>query len=155
MVSEVADRSFARPWLALTGALAVHVTDEALTGFLELWNPMVLRLRESIPWSPFPTFSFSIWLGGLTVLVLALFLLLPFAAAGAAWLRPSAYLYGAIMLLNGFGHLAASVVLGRRAPGVSSAPLLIAASVWLLRRLMRSRAAGLGSPTVRERPEAL
>jgi hypothetical protein len=38
----------------------------------------------------------------------------------------------AIMLLNGIGYLAASVYFGRWAPGASTAPLLIAASLWYL-----------------------
>ena len=133
-----ASRNYGRPWLALSGALALHVTDEALSGFLDLWNPTMLRLRASIPWSPLPTFSFSTWLGGLVVLVIGLFLLSPFALAGSAWLRPLAYVYASIMLLNGLGHLAASVYLGRLAPGVYSAPVLIACSVWLFSRLLRS-----------------
>lgn len=38
-----------RAWLALAGALAVHVADEALTGFLAVYNPAVLALREFAP----------------------------------------------------------------------------------------------------------
>ena len=136
-----AGRSFGRPWVALSGALAVHVADEALTGFLELWNPAVLRIREAIPWSPLPTFSFSIWLGGLIAGMVVLFLLSPLAAAGTAWLRKLAYFFASLMLLNGFGHLGASLVLGRLAPGVWSSPLLIACTVWLLVRLRRTRQA--------------
>jgi hypothetical protein len=36
-------------------ALAVHVLDEALTNFLEFYNPLVLSMRARIPWFPMPT----------------------------------------------------------------------------------------------------
>jgi hypothetical protein len=54
------------------------------------------------------------------------------AFRGSRLVRVAAYPYAAIMLLNGIGHLAGSVYLGRWAPGATTAPLLIAASVWML-----------------------
>ena len=35
----VAELHFGRAWLGLAGALALHVTDEALTDFLSVYNP--------------------------------------------------------------------------------------------------------------------
>ena len=69
-------------WLGLAIALAFHVTDEALTGFLPLYNSIVLEIRESYSFIPLPTFTFPIWLGGLIVAVLILFLLSPLVFAG-------------------------------------------------------------------------
>jgi hypothetical protein len=135
------DLGFGRPWLALTGALALHVTDEALTGFLDRWNALVLRLGGSFPWSMMPTFSFSEWIGGLILAVVVLALLSTVAATGARWLRPLGYLYGIVMLLNGVGHLTASLLVGRPVPGTYSAPFLLVCSIWLLVRLIRARAA--------------
>jgi Protein of unknown function with HXXEE motif len=123
--------SWGRPWLALTAAVAIHVVDEALNDFLSLWNPFVLRIREYIAWSPLPTFSFGAWAGGLAVLVAALALLSVFAYRGAPWLRPLAYALAVIMFLNGIGHIAVSIYLGRYAPGVYSSPLLLLAAAWL------------------------
>jgi hypothetical protein len=42
-------------------ALAIHVTDEALTGFLAVYNPTVLALRAKLPFFPMPTFEFREW----------------------------------------------------------------------------------------------
>lgn len=56
-------RRFGWAWLAL--ALALHVTDEALTGFLRVYNPAVRTIRSYVPLLPLPAFTFRIWLGGL------------------------------------------------------------------------------------------
>jgi hypothetical protein len=71
-----------RAWLLLVGALAVHVADEASTGFLELYNPIAHDIRSRLPWLPVPTFTFGVWLAGLGVLVAALALLAPRHSAG-------------------------------------------------------------------------
>ncbi|MGO8792293.1 MAG: hypothetical protein ACLQVL_33560, partial [Terriglobia bacterium] len=52
-------------WIALCLALALHVVDEASTGFLSVYNPTVVALRKSRPWLPFPVFTFGVWLAGL------------------------------------------------------------------------------------------
>lgn len=51
-------RSFAVPWLALTVAFALHIFDEATTGFLDVYNPTVTILRQRWSWFPMPTFQF-------------------------------------------------------------------------------------------------
>ena len=112
--------------------LALHVADEALTDFLSLYNPLVREARARIGWFPMPEFTFGGWLTGLCVLLILLLALSPLAYRGSAALRVAAYPYAAIMLLNGIGHLMGSIYLGRWAPGATTAPLLIVASIWLL-----------------------
>jgi hypothetical protein len=127
-------RAFGRAWVAMTLALAAHVADEALTGFLSLYNPIVLSARERFGWFPMPTFTFLPWLAGLIALVVLLLLLAPLAYRGHPFTRVAAYPFVIIIgLLNGLGHLTASVYFGRWAPGATTAPLLIACSIWLLR----------------------
>ncbi len=128
-----AARRFGHAWLALRIVLALHVSDEALTDFLSFYNPMVLRLRESLGFWPMPTFEFEPWLTGLIIAVLALLSLTPFAYRGARWMRFVAYPFGAIMLLNGLGHSLGSLYFGRLLPGVYTSPLLLITSIWLLR----------------------
>lgn len=119
-------------WLALCGALAIHVTDEALTGFLSLWNPLVASIRDQIAWIPLPSFDFKAWFFGLIVGIAVLIGLSRFAFTGARWLRPLAYTLSAIMIGNGLGHIAASIWLNRPAPGVASSPVLLATAACLL-----------------------
>jgi hypothetical protein len=123
---------FGHAWVGLTLAVAAHVADEALTGFLTVYNPIVSSLRGRFPWFPTPTFEFREWLVGLCVAVAVLLLLTPLAYRRSRVVVAMAYPFGALMLLNGLGHLALSVYLGRWAPGATTTPLLLVASLWLL-----------------------
>jgi len=132
-----------RAWILLCLALFLHVTDEALTGFLAVYNPTVIALRERIPWLPLPVFRFEIWLAGLLAASAVLLGLSRFVYRGAKWMRPAAYLFAALMIANALGHVAgtlagrtvASVPVRRPMPGFYSSPLLLAASLYLLARL--------------------
>src|SRR5437899_2898538 len=91
-------------WVMLWVALALHVTDEALTGFLSVYNPTVLALRARLGFWPMPTFEFREWLTGLIVAVLVLLALSPLVFKRVRWMRPVFYVFAVIMLLNGLGH---------------------------------------------------
>src|SRR5262245_22706798 len=130
----VAARRFGTAWLALTIALAAHVADEALTDFLSVYNPTVRALRARYWWFPMPTFEFREWLVGLIVAVVVLLALTLAARAGSRITRFAAYPYAVLMLGNGMLHLVGSAYLGYWMPGATTAPLLIVASLWLLRR---------------------
>lgn len=121
----------ARAWQLLVGALALHVVDEALTGFLDFYNPLVLQIRSELPWFPAPTFTFAPWLTGLTALVIILVVLTPFVRRGVAGTGVASWILAVIMFGNGLGHLAGSVYFGRWLPGATSAPLLLVASTLL------------------------
>ena len=135
--------NFGAPWLALCVGFALHVADEALTGFLDVYNPTVQALRQRWPWFPMPTFGFREWLVGLVVVCGILICLAPLAYAGARGLRPLAWIFAGVMLLNGSGHTlfsilgrtVPSVTFSRPAPGFYSSPLLLAASIWMIARL--------------------
>lgn len=124
-------------WLGLCAALAVHVTDEALTNFLAVYNPAVLAIRRSVPWFPLPTFTFRVWLAGLIAGIGLLLFLSRYAFQGKRWIARLSYPIGILMLLNGLGHIAGSLYLGHLMPGVYSAPLLLIASVYLLMTAQR------------------
>ena len=135
-----------RAWLALCCGLALHVTDEALTGFLSVYNPTVLALRSRLGWWPMPTFGFREWLAGLIIFVVLIFLLSPLFFRGGRPIRPLAWIFAVLMIANGMGHTlgtiagrtVASIHFPRPMPGFWSSPFLIAASVWVLVELRRS-----------------
>ena len=118
-------------------ALAVHVADEAANDFLAIYNPTVLAVRRAIGFFPMPTFTFEVWITGLIALVLLLLAVSPLAFRSNRGLGRVAYILAALMFLNGIGHIAGSIYLNDWMPGVYSAPLLLAASVWLSRSLWR------------------
>jgi hypothetical protein len=79
-----------------------------------------------------PEFTFDVWLSGLITAIIVLTALSRFAFAGSRWMTIPSYIYGVLMFMNGLGHLAGTAYMGRPMPGVYSAPLLIAASTWLI-----------------------
>ena len=139
--------NFGTAWVFLCLAFCAHVADEALTGFLPVYNATVQVMRSEYAWFPMPTFEYRDWLIGLIVSNVVLLLLTPFAFRNAPWLRPIAYFFAGVHLLNGTGHTLAtifgqtvsSVHFPRPAPGFYSSPLLIAGSIFLLIRLRASR----------------
>lgn len=139
--------NFGLAWMFLCFALCAHVADEAWTGFLAVYNPTVLAVRAQHPWFPMPTFEFREWLIGLILAILLCLLLTPLAYRNARWLRPLAYFFAVVMLLNGTGHTIATILgrtvssihFPRPAPGFYSSPLLFVGSIYLLIRLRASR----------------
>ena len=123
----------ARAWLYLVVGLGVHVLDEALTGFLDFYNPLILQLRERLGFWPIPTLTFGVWLAGLIAAVVVLALLTPAVRRGAAGTGVLSWVFAIIMLGNGFAHLAASVYYRRWLPGATSAPLLLIAATALVK----------------------
>ena len=139
MVADGSARRFGVAWLGLCLALAVHVIDEASTGFLAIYNPTVEAIRARVAWLPVPTFTFRGWLWILIVAVSILLGLSVFAFRGAAWLRPLAYTFAVVMLLNSAGHTIGTIYMGRAMPGVYSSPLLLVGAIWLLVATRRAR----------------
>lgn len=82
MTAHDRNRQWGFAWMALAIAVALHVMDEAMTGFLPLYNSVVESLRDSYLWIPLPTFSFSVWITGLSIGVLLLLALSPLVFAG-------------------------------------------------------------------------
>jgi hypothetical protein len=124
-------RRFGWAWIFLAAALALHVTDEAMTDFLSVYNPTVRAIRERLPFLPIPTFTFGVWLTGLCIGITLLFLLSPLVFGGNRILIWVAFPLSVIMLINGLLHISGSIYFGRFMPGVYSSPLLLLASAWL------------------------
>ena len=144
--------NFGLPWLLLCLAFCAHVADEALTGFLNVYNPTVIAMRAELSWFPMPTFEYREWLIGLIVANLILLALTPLAYRNTRALRPLAYFFAGVMLLNGMGHTlftvlgrtVASVQFPRPAPGFYSSPFLLITSIYLFLRLRATRTSASG-----------
>jgi hypothetical protein len=91
-------------------------------------------------WLPFPVFTFGAWLAGLVLATVLVSCLSVFILRGARWMRPLGYVFAAIMLANGLGHVAGTVAgrtvgnirFPRPMPGFYSSPILLLASTYLL-----------------------
>jgi hypothetical protein len=144
-------RNLGIAWIGMWLALAVHVTDEALTGFLAVYNPTVLALRDRLGFWPMPTFTFREWLMDLTAGIALLAVLTPFAFRNAGWIRPLLYFCAIVAgILNALGHIVgtilghtvATVRFSRPAPGFYSSPVLLIAATYALVQLRRTRRTG-------------
>ncbi|HEX6504606.1 MAG TPA: hypothetical protein VF011_15315 [Terriglobales bacterium] len=133
-------------WVGLCLAVAVHITDEALTGFLSVYNPTVIAMRERWGWFPMPAFGFREWLDSLIAGVVVALLLSPLVFRGSRLIRPLAWFLSIVMIINAGGHTlatilgqtVASVHFARPAPGFYSSPLLLLASIYLIVQLRRT-----------------
>lgn len=128
-----------RSWLGVALALGMHVVDEAMHSFLDWYNPIAdsLQVQLGIPFPP--TFTFPIWLGGLTLLVLTCVAVTPFFQPRRRWLVPIAVAWGVIHTGNGLLHIIASINAGRMVPGTWTAPLLLLTAPYLILESLRVR----------------
>lgn len=146
MFQPSSSRKLGIAWVCLCLATAVHVTDEALTGFLSVYNPSVLAMRQRWGWFPMPTFSYREWLSGLMGGIVVALLLSPFVYRGSGWIRPVAWFLSIVMILNAGGHTLAtllghtvgSVRFPRPAPGFYSSPLLLITAIYMIVQLRRT-----------------
>lgn len=125
-------------WLALVLCLALHVADEAIHHFLDFYNPLAMKIREYLIIFP-PTFSFQIWLAGLCLAVLLLLVLAPLVYSRNKRMIPAATIFAVIMVMNGLGHLAASIYYGKIMAGMVTSPFLIFFSVWFIFQIRKKR----------------
>jgi heavy metal translocating P-type ATPase len=135
-------------WVLMWAALALHVADEALTGFLSVYNPTVLALRTRLGFWPMPTFEFREWLAALVAAIVLLAALTPYAFRNARWIRPILFFCAVVTgIVNALGHTTATILghtvstvrFERPAPGFYSSPLLLIVSLYALMQLRRTR----------------
>ena len=113
-------------WLLLCVALAVHIADEAATGFLGLWNPEMAALG----WRGLQM-NFSVWIALLGLGVIGLLILSYWVRRGTWWTVHAGYAFSILMLSNGLAHLGFSMYERAWMPGSYTSPLLVAGSLYL------------------------
>jgi len=121
-------------WVALWGAFALHGLDEALTGFLPLYNATVRAIRARFRFLPIPTFRRDVWLSVLITAVVVLG-----ALSWTAFRHPQAMVlpalvFASVMIGNSLLHLVGSLRMRRILPGAYTAPFVLAAGLWLFAR---------------------
>jgi hypothetical protein len=132
-----------RAWLVLNLAFGVHAYEEAVTGFLPIYNQTAAEIRVRIPQLLISIFSRQEWLSRLGMGTALMLALSPEVYRGARWTSPLIRAVSAIMLANALLHVAgticgrtfSSVRFSRPMPGFYSSPLLAAASLNLMAAL--------------------
>src|SRR5690348_10134873 len=87
-------------WVSLCTAFALHILDEALTGFLNVYNPTVVALRREMPGLPIPTFGFQEFLLGMICTIGIVFALSPAFFRQKRWAVPLGYFFAVVNILN-------------------------------------------------------
>lgn len=113
-------------WMLLCAALAVHITDEATTGFINLYNPAVVAMGL-----PALQMTFPLWIGLLALGVAGLLILSIWVRRGTFWTIQAAYAFSFLMGSNALAHLVYSLHRGAWMSGAYTSPLLLAAAAWL------------------------
>jgi hypothetical protein len=119
-------------WLFLVLCLLMHVIDEALNNFLDLYNPIVLKIKQSVPFLPLPTFTFRIWIAGLSFLIIILFFLTPLVYNRNKLAISLIQIFSILMIFNGLGHIFGSIYYSKMIAGMVSSPFLIIASICVI-----------------------
>ncbi len=118
----------------MLSVLAIHVIDEALTGFLPFYNKLILDQRQKFGFFPMPTLTFDIWLGGILLLLCVAFALIPVVRRGGKFIRIVYTTIGILMVLNAGAHLIGSLYTGSLLPGFWSSPFLFITAVFVVIR---------------------
>jgi hypothetical protein len=120
--------------------------DEAAHDFLSYYNSTVPALYGHFSWFPRMDMEFRTWIAAMLIANPVLLALTPWAYRNAGWLRPLASVFAGIQLLNGAGPILATIR-GRTvpsvhfegpAPGMYTAPLLVALAVYPIWGLRKS-----------------
>ncbi|HKR86201.1 MAG TPA: hypothetical protein VJS37_18710 [Terriglobales bacterium] len=115
---------------------------------LSMYNPTVTALRERLGYWPMPNFTFEEFLIDLTIRILILAALTPFAFRNSPWMRPVIYFSALVLCIANarghtlatiFGRTVSTVHFPRPAPGFISSPMLLLAGIYALVQLRRNR----------------
>jgi hypothetical protein len=116
----------------MVSAIALHVLDESLSGFLTFYNSFVRDLKRGSGFFPAPEFSFNVWISGLIAAIIILYLLTPLVYRGGKVIRIIVIVISIIMVLNALGHSLGSIYFGEILPGFWSSPLLFLTAIMVL-----------------------
>jgi hypothetical protein len=142
-VHSIPANRFGKAWFILSLFLLLHIVDEAINGFLPVYNEHVLKIKANTG-IPFPTFTFPFWFTGLVCVDVWLLFLSRYALQGKRVIILLAYPFAVIMLLNGLMHLAGSLYLRQWVPGFITAPFLIYGAINLYLATLKMT----GKPTI-------
>jgi len=102
-----------------------------MTGFLPIYNQIVLDLRKQLGFFPAPTFTFGVWLGGLIGAIILGYITTFFVIRGGKVIRIITMVIGILMIVNAFGHFFGSIYFSMVFPGTCSSLFLLAAALFV------------------------
>ena len=121
-------------WVLMVGAIALHVLDEALTGFVPFFNEKTIIISEWLGFVRIPAITFTVWITALIVGIIILFLLTFIVRRGGRVIRIFSIVLGILMIGNSLLHIVGSIYQGHLLPGFISSPILLITAVWVVYR---------------------
>lgn len=126
-------------WLAVCAALALHLADEVFNGSLGLYADFARVVGWVWPSIDMPPFQRDVWLINLAGTILVLFALTWLVRRRSGVMVTASYLLAAFATANGVLHLLAAAALKSTIPGLWSAPLMVAAGLFLFLAIPHKR----------------
>jgi hypothetical protein len=117
-------------WITLCFVLAFHIYEEVTAGTRQTYGAATEFLREFFPW--LPPFNFTVWLVDITGAVVVLFSLTWLVHKRHKFMLPASYAFATFTTVNAMIHLCSRLYGVEHVAGTQSAPLLLAASLFLL-----------------------
>ena len=124
-------------WLLMVISIALHVLDEALTGFLPFFNERTVIISEWLGFLRIPSVDFVTWLTALIIGIVILFSLTFVVKRGGRAIRIFATALGILMIVNALLHIVGSIYQGYLLPGFFSSPVLLVTAGYVLWRGLR------------------
>jgi len=124
-------------WVLMVTSIALHVLDEALTGFVPFFNERTVVISEWLGFINIPSVDFVTWLTALIIGIVILFLLTFVVNRGGRAIRIFATALGILMIVNALLHIVGSIFSGYLLPGFFSSPLLLVTAGYVVWRGLR------------------
>ena len=118
-------------WLLAGAAFAAHIVDEAMSGTFGFYSDLERLLTEFMPSLNVVPFNFNVWLMNIAGAVIVLFLLTPLVRVRHPVMIPASFLFAAFLTGNSALHLLMAMTRGTLVTGSVTAPLMLAAGLFL------------------------
>ena len=130
-------------WFTACVAFAGHILDEALHGTFGFYSDLESMMTNIMPSMHMVPFHFEVWLVNLTGTMLVLFALTPLVRARNPLMLPASYLFAAFLTANASLHIVMAVARQQFVTGSITAPVVLAAGLFLFISTARHRLSAL------------
>lgn len=118
-------------WLLACIVFAIHIFDEAMNGTFGFYSDLERLVTELLPSLNIVPFNFEVWLVNIAGTLAILFLLTPLVRAQNPLMIPASFLFAAFLSGNSALHLLMAMSRGSLVTGSVTAPLMLAAGLFL------------------------
>ncbi|MEQ1754182.1 MAG: hypothetical protein ABL973_08605 [Micropepsaceae bacterium] len=118
-------------WLLSCVAFAIHILDESMRGSFGFYSDVERMMTNVMPSMHMTPFNFDVWLINMTGTLAVLFLLTPLVRSRNPLMIPASFVFAAFLTGNAALHLVMAVSQQRLVTGSETAPLMLAAGLFL------------------------